>query len=67
MHQSEAVRFAEGMFGSQDTFDVQRLIPVFRNTTIQCRHFCVPTDWFLDVHSFSEKNREYILGGVDLA
>lgn len=67
MHQSEAVRFAEDVFGSQNAFDVQRLIPVFRNTTIRRRHFCMTMDWLRGEHSFSEKNREYISSGVDLA
>lgn len=48
-------------------FDIRRLLPVFENTNISQRHFCVDYEWFQASHSFAEKNRTYLQSGVKLA
>lgn len=39
---------------------VQRLLPVFENTGIECRYSCVPVDWYYDAHGWSDRNRIYL-------
>ena len=39
---------------------VEKLLGVFDNVQVQQRFFCVPVDWFLQDHTFTEKNEEYI-------
>ncbi|MDZ4053585.1 MAG: 3-oxoacyl-[acyl-carrier-protein] synthase III C-terminal domain-containing protein [Phenylobacterium sp.] len=34
----------------------ERLAPIYRNALIETRHSCVPIDWYLKPHSFSERN-----------
>lgn len=34
----------------------ERLAPIYRNARIETRHSCVPIDWYLQPHSFSERN-----------
>ncbi len=39
---------------------VERLLSVFDNVQVRQRFFCVPLDWFLQDHTFTEKNEEYV-------
>ena len=34
----------------------ERLAPIYRNALIDTRHSCVPMDWYLQPHSFAERN-----------
>lgn len=34
----------------------ERLAPIYRNALIETRHSCVPIEWYLKPHSFSERN-----------
>lgn len=44
----------------QESFrDVERILSVFDHAQIDERHFCVPPEWFLEPHAFSEKNALY--------
>ncbi len=51
----------------EGALQVDRLLPVFRNTRISERHFCVDDDWFETEKTFSEKNSVYLEQGVKLA
>jgi alkylresorcinol/alkylpyrone synthase len=63
--QQQAREFAEQLF--RDTFrDIHRLLPIFDHAGVQTRHFCVPLSWFLESHSFAEKNTNYIQQGIQL-
>jgi alkylresorcinol/alkylpyrone synthase len=66
MEQREVRQFAGQLFG-EAAFDVKRLLPVFENTTIQERHFCMAPEWFERCHDFPEKNIAYVEEGVALA
>ncbi len=66
VQQEEACEFARLLFSTSD-FGAERLLPVFKNTTIQKRHFCVPVEWFNEDHGFAEKNLTYLQSGVELA
>ena len=37
-----------------------RLAPVYRNAQIARRHACVPLDWFVEEHSFAERNALFL-------
>ena len=64
--QEEARDFAARLF-REALPDLDRLLPVFENTTIRERAFCVPAQWFETSRGFVEKNRIYVERGVELA
>jgi len=41
-----------------------RLAPIYRNAMIETRHSCVPIEWYLKPHSFSERNDLFLENGV---
>lgn len=57
--QQEVKDFAEGVFASSFP-DIRRLLPVFNNTEILTRNLCKPLDYYLQIHTFEEQNREFI-------
>lgn len=44
----------------------ERLAPIYRNALIETRHSCVPIDWYLRPHSFSERNDLFLNNAVAL-
>lgn len=44
----------------------KRLEPIYRNALIETRHSCVPIEWYLQPHSFSERNRLFLDNAVAL-
>lgn len=42
------------------------LAPIYRNAEIDTRHSCVEPDWYLQDHSFSERNGLFLTHAVDL-
>jgi alkylresorcinol/alkylpyrone synthase len=64
--QGEAKDFARGMFGEVYT-DIERLAPIFDNVHVENRHFCVPVEWFMEDHTFPEKNALYVEHALDLS
>ncbi|MCC8170948.1 MAG: hypothetical protein LIP00_04000 [Parabacteroides sp.] len=50
--------FAEDVFAA--SFPDRRLLPVFDNTEIETRNLCEPLDYYLQLHTFEEQNREFI-------
>jgi alkylresorcinol/alkylpyrone synthase len=57
--QDEARDFVRGLF-RESRLNVDRLLPIFLNTAIAQRHFCMPAEWYGANHSFHEKNRLYV-------
>src|SRR5205085_3660715 len=43
------------------------LLQVFENAQIECRHTCMPLEWFEHDHTFAEKNDLYVEHAVRLA
>jgi alkylresorcinol/alkylpyrone synthase len=39
---------------------IERYLPIFRNSLVRERHFCVPAEWFREPHGLGEKNRIYL-------
>jgi len=63
--QDAVVRHAAEMFATAPGgFD--RLAPIYRNAQIEHRHSVVPMDWYLERHSFGERNALFIDGAVAL-
>lgn len=44
----------------------ERLAPIYRNALIETRHSCVPIEWYLKPHSFSERNALFLENAVPL-
>lgn len=44
----------------------ERLAPIYRNALIDTRHSCVPIDWYLQPHSFAERNDLFLEHAVAL-
>jgi len=65
IEQSAAADIARGLFAGSFK-DVDRLLPIFANTEIDRRYFCMPPEWFKRNHSFEEKNKLYITHAVQL-
>ena len=64
--QDEIQEFAKHIF--QDRLqEVERLLPIFKNSLIKNRYFSVPLDWFETEHSLEEKNRIYIQTATELS
>jgi len=64
--QSEAKSFARSMFGDAHR-DIERLMPLFDNVSVEGRNFCVPKEWFDRDHTFAEKNDLYIENALALS
>ena len=56
---SIAENYAREHFGGRIR-DLEKYLPIFMNTGIEQRNFCVPPEWFSSSKSLSEKNRTYI-------
>ncbi|WP_174086275.1 type III polyketide synthase [Brevundimonas vesicularis] len=44
----------------------ERLAPIYANALIETRHSCVPLDWYLHPHSFSERNNLFLSNAVEV-
>lgn len=44
----------------------KRLEPIYRNSLIETRHSCVPIEWYLQPHSFAERNQLFLDNAVAL-
>ena len=65
LDQREVAQAAGGLF-SDDFSDFSRLVPIFEHAGIETRHSCVPMEWYLEPHDFTERNRIYLENAVDL-
>jgi alkylresorcinol/alkylpyrone synthase len=61
------VRQFVGRIFRKASFQLDRLLPIFKNTRILERHFCFGEDWFETERAFPEKNQVYLQQGVELA
>ncbi|MCB0725509.1 MAG: type III polyketide synthase [Ignavibacteriae bacterium] len=57
--QKDLEQYAGNMFAEAFP-DIDRLLPVFENTSIINRNFCVPVDFYAQDRSFKEKNDLFI-------
>jgi alkylresorcinol/alkylpyrone synthase len=63
--QEDVTRRAGELFaGTHGGFE--RLKPVFRNAEIEQRQTCMPLDWFMQPHSFTERNDMFLENAVRL-
>jgi alkylresorcinol/alkylpyrone synthase len=47
--------------------DLDRLLPIFKNTQVKTRYLSQPVDWYLKPHSFADSNRIYEKTALQLA
>ncbi len=64
--QEDAKEFARRLFAGAHR-DIGRLLPIFDNSRIENRYFCVPQEWFEEDHSFPEKNALYVEHALNLS
>lgn len=65
-NQTEARDFIHRLF-SHSREDIERLISVFDNSTIEIRHFTQPREWFSKQCGFKERNDSYIRNACSLS
>ncbi|MGO9371537.1 MAG: isoprenylcysteine carboxylmethyltransferase family protein [Syntrophobacteraceae bacterium] len=61
------VRQFVGRIFRKASFQLDRLLPIFKNTRILERDFCLGEDWFETERAFPEKNQVYLQQDVELA
>jgi alkylresorcinol/alkylpyrone synthase len=66
MTQGQVRHFAARMF-DRSALDINRLLPIFENTTIRKRHFCSQLDWFETRSGYASRNRLFVENGLELA
>jgi alkylresorcinol/alkylpyrone synthase len=65
LDQADVMRAGRGLFGAAFG-DVERLVAVYANAGIERRHSCVPLEWYLSDHGFSERNELFLEHAVAL-
>jgi alkylresorcinol/alkylpyrone synthase len=64
--QEDVKKFVYSLFANSRS-DIERMISVFDNSSVQTRHFSAPVQWFSLEHSFAEKNKLYVETSIKLA
>ncbi len=64
--QSEVKEFVNNLF-SETGSNIERMISVFDNSTVDERHFCAPLEWFKSSHSFPERNKLFIENALNIS
>jgi len=64
LDQNDVIRRVKLLFGGAP--GLERLLPVFVNTGIHTRYSVVPIEWYDRAHGWTERNRIYIAGSVEL-
>jgi alkylresorcinol/alkylpyrone synthase len=64
LDQSNVVARVEQLFGRSPDFE--RLVSVYANSGIACRYSVMPFEWFDRPHGWTERNRAYLTGALDL-
>lgn len=64
LDQGAVATAARSVFGSRGEFD--RLLPVFQNAGVARRYSCVPIEWYLEPHGWSDRNALYLEHGTAL-
>lgn len=64
LDQGDVSAYARHLFGTRD--DIERLLPIFKNTGIDRRYSCVPIDWYTEPHGWVDRTQLYVDNAVDL-
>jgi alkylresorcinol/alkylpyrone synthase len=67
LRQDDARHFVRALFGDAFNGEIDRLLPIFDNSEIEERHFCMTEEWFAVNRTFREKNDLYIQHGLELS
>jgi len=65
-YSQEEVRSAAGRLFDRDSADLERLLPVFDHAGIAARHSCVPLEWYMAPHGWTERSRLFREHAVEL-
>jgi alkylresorcinol/alkylpyrone synthase len=65
MSQDEVARRGADLFATTHG-GFERLAPIYKNAEIDTRHACMPIDWYLQPHSFPERNNLFLTHAVAL-
>lgn len=63
LDRATAMALARQVFGAE----IDRLGPIYANSGIERRRFCVPGSWYLRPHGWKERTRLFVEHAVDLA
>ena len=58
--QEEVTRRARLIYAERGTIDLERMMPVFANSTIERRYSCVPIEWYENPRGWTERNALYL-------
>jgi alkylresorcinol/alkylpyrone synthase len=58
--QEEVTRRARLLYAELGATDIERVMPVFANSTIERRYSCVPIDWYEKPRGWTERNALYL-------
>lgn len=50
----------------REASEIERMLPVYSNAGIETRYSCVPLDWYLEPHGWTERTRLYVENAVEL-
>ncbi|HTQ15418.1 MAG TPA: type III polyketide synthase [Rhizomicrobium sp.] len=64
IEQEDAAARARALFAGRR--DIARMMPVFVNTGIERRYSCVPIEWYLDPHGWTDRTRLFVDNAVNL-
>ncbi|MBI3678270.1 MAG: type III polyketide synthase [Proteobacteria bacterium] len=62
--QEDAAKRAVNLFAGRK--DIERLMPIFVNTGIERRYSCVPIDWYLEPHGWTDRTKLFVDNAVTL-
>ena len=62
----DEVRDAAGQLFDRDSADLEHLLPVFNNAGIAARHSCMPLEWYMERHGWTERSRLFREHAVEL-
>jgi alkylresorcinol/alkylpyrone synthase len=65
LRQEDVARAGRSLFAGRLS-DTDRMFAVYGNAGIDQRQSCVPLSWYLEEHSFSERNELFLTHAVDL-
>lgn len=65
LHQEDVAEAGRLLFEGR-VRDVERMLAVYQHAGIDQRQSCMPLSWYLEDHSFSERNQLFLDHGVAL-
>ncbi|MGH6871112.1 MAG: type III polyketide synthase [Rhizomicrobium sp.] len=64
IEQEDAAARARALFAGRR--DIDRMMPIFINTGIERRYSCVPIEWYLEPHGWTDRTKLFVENAVNL-